>query len=529
MQTLIRPLTEERWRDTAPHTMNDPNIKAGRRQWIGVFVLALPCMLLAMDLTVLHLAVPALSVALKPTSTQLLWIVDIYGFLIAGSLITMGTLGDRIGRRKLLLWGAAAFGAASALAAFSSTPAMLIATRALLGVAGATLMPSTLGLIRNMFHDPSQRTVAITIWMNSFMLGSGLGPLLGGIMLEKFWWGSVFLLNVPIMALLLVLGPFLLPETRDPNAGKLDIASAALSLVAMLAIVYGIKRTTQDGLDTIAVVSLIAGILLGIVFIRRQGFLDHPLIDLRLFRVPAFSTSICTQLVALTAVAGIFFFTAQYLQLVVGLSPLQAGLWSLPWTLSGMTASMLTPALARRFPAAYVMGAALFLASSGMFLLLGIAYGGGFSLLIVSFVIIPAGINPTMTMTTDLIMGVAPPDRAGAASAISETSCELGLSLGMAILGSIGMASYRRLMSPDTLTGIPAAATTASRATLGGAREAARNLGGNAGAQLAAAAHDAFSHSLALVATLSGLLVVTMAVVAIVVLRNVPSRGSVPI
>lgn len=199
-------------------------------------------MLLAMDLTVLHVAVPALSVDLKPSSAQLLWIVDIYGFLIAGSLITMGTLGDRIGRRRLLLIGGAAFAVASAVAAFSTSAEMLIATRALLGVAGATLMPSTLALIRNMFHDQRQRTTAIAVWLNSFMVGSAVGPLLGGAMIEHFWWGSVFLLNVPVMALLLVLGPFLLPENRDPNAGRLDLASAGLSLVAMLSIVYGIKR-----------------------------------------------------------------------------------------------------------------------------------------------------------------------------------------------------------------------------------------------------------------------------------------------
>ncbi|HYN80594.1 MAG TPA: MFS transporter [Gemmatimonadaceae bacterium] len=215
---------------------------AGRREWIGLSVLALPCMLLAMDLTVLHVAVPALSVDLKPSSAQLLWIVDIYGFLIAGSLITMGTLGDRIGRRRLLLIGGAAFAVASAVAAFSTSAEMLIATRALLGVAGATLMPSTLALIRNMFHDQRQRTTAIAVWLNSFMVGSAVGPLLGGAMIEHFWWGSVFLLNVPVMALLLVLGPFLLPENRDPNAGRLDLASAGLSLVAMLSIVYGIKR-----------------------------------------------------------------------------------------------------------------------------------------------------------------------------------------------------------------------------------------------------------------------------------------------
>jgi DHA2 family multidrug resistance protein-like MFS transporter len=191
-------------------------------------VLALPCLLYSMDLTVLELAVPKLSVDLKPTSYQLLWIMDIYGFLLAGFLITMGTLGDRIGRRRLLLIGPAAFGAASVLAAFSGSAEMLIITRAVLGVGGATLAPSTLSMIRNMFLDPDQRAIAIGVWATSFAAGAAIGPLAGGVLLEFFWWGSVFLLAVPVMALLLVLGPLLLPEFRDPGAGRLDLISAAM-------------------------------------------------------------------------------------------------------------------------------------------------------------------------------------------------------------------------------------------------------------------------------------------------------------
>src|SRR5688500_14152631 len=283
--------------------MNQTNLRATRREWTGLAVLTLPCLLLSMDLTVLYLAVPSLSVDLNPSSAQLLWIVDIYGFLIAGSLITMGTLGDRIGRRRLLLIGAAAFGVASTLAAFSTSAEMLIATRALLGVAGATLMPSTLALIRNMFHDPHQRTLAIAVWLNSFMVGGALGPLLGGVMLEHFWWGSVFLLNVPVMVLILALGPFFLPEFRDPSAGRLDLLSAGLSLVAMLSIIYGIKQIAQDGPLVPALLSIVAGAALAVTFVRRQRTLDHPLIDLRLVRDPAFSASTPTQHVALRAVA----------------------------------------------------------------------------------------------------------------------------------------------------------------------------------------------------------------------------------
>ncbi len=219
--------------------------RATAHEWIGLAVIALPCMLYSMDLTVLNLAVPRLSGDLRPSSAQLLWIVDIYGFLLAGSLITMGTLGDRIGRRRLLLMGAAAFGLASVLAAFSTSAEMLIATRALLG---ATLAPSTLSLIRNMFLDPTERTTAIGIWVSSYSVGAAIGPLLGGVLLERFWWGSVFLLGVPVMALLLIVGPLFLPEFNDPEAGQFDLVSALLSLTSVLAVIYGLKRIAEDGL-----------------------------------------------------------------------------------------------------------------------------------------------------------------------------------------------------------------------------------------------------------------------------------------
>src|SRR5882762_10070056 len=238
--------------------------RATRREWIGLAVIALPCLLYAMDLTVLNLAVPKLSADLKPTSSELLWIVDIYGFMLAGLLITMGTLGDRIGRRRLLMTGAVAFGVASVFAAFSKSAGMLIAARAVLGIAGATLAPSTLSLIRNMFRDPRQRTAAIGVWATSFSVGGAIGPLLGGVILQHFWWGAVFLSGVPVMLLLLVLGPLFLPEYRDERAGRLDLTSAALSLVAVLAATYGMKLWAKDGMGLLPLVCIVAGISVGI-------------------------------------------------------------------------------------------------------------------------------------------------------------------------------------------------------------------------------------------------------------------------
>ena len=304
--------------------------RAGRREWTGLAVIALPCVVYAMDLTVLNLALPALSEDLQPSSAQLLWIVDIYGFLVAGLLITMGTLGDRIGRRRLLLIGAAAFGLASVLAALSTSAEMLIAARALLGVAGATLAPSTLSLIRNMFQDPGQRTFAIGVWITSFSTGAAIGPLIGGLLLEHFWWGSVFLPALPVMGLLLVVGPRLLPEYRDPGAGGLDLISAAVALVAVLATIYGLKRIAQDGAGWIAALSIVAGLAVGAGFVRRQQRLADPLIDLRLFRVPAFNAALAVNTFGFFVNFGIAVFIAQYLQLVLGKSPFEAGLWTVP-------------------------------------------------------------------------------------------------------------------------------------------------------------------------------------------------------
>ena len=298
--------------------MADVPARAGRREWIGLAVIALPCLLYSMDLTVLFLAVPELSADLRPSSSQLLWITDVYGFLLAGLLITMGTLGDRIGRRRLLLIGATAFGAASVLAAFSTSAEMLIAARALLGVAGATLAPSTLSLVRNMFLDPAQRTLAVGVWITSFSAGAAIGPLIGGALLHFFWWGSVFLAAVPVMALLLVLGPLLLPEFRDPEAGRLDVASAGLSLAAVLAVVYGFKQISQGGLGWSPAFAIVAGVAAALLFLRRQRTISYPLLELRLFRAPAFSTSVAAMCAAVFVMAGIFLFVAQYLQLVRG-------------------------------------------------------------------------------------------------------------------------------------------------------------------------------------------------------------------
>ena len=500
-------------------TVDSPQ-KAGRREWIGLAVLALPSLLIAIDMTVLHLAVPALSADLAPTSTQLLWISDIYGFLIAGALITMGTLGDRIGRRRLLLIGAVAFAATSVLAAFSTSAEMLIVSRALQGIAGATLMPSTLSLIRNMFHNARQRMKALSVWITSFTVGAAIGPLVGGFLLEYFWWGSVFLINVPVMVLLLVLGPLLLPESRDPDAGRLDLVSAALSLAAILATVYGIKQFAEDGRGTQPAAWVLAGLVLGAVFVRRQRTLPYPLVDLDLFRNPVLSAALSTQALAVAAVAGPFFVISQFMQLVLGLSPLQAGLWALPGTIAGAAGPLLAPVLARLFRPAYVVAGGLVIAAAGAAVLTQVQADSGLAAVVIGHALLSFGIGPALTITVDMLIGAAPPARAGAASAISETSIELGNALGIALLGSVGIAIYRAALSDSVPAGVPLEAADAARDTIGGAVGVAPTLPPTLATQLLGTARAAFTDALQVTAGVSAAVVLALAVLAAALLRR---------
>ena len=494
--------------------------KATRREWIGLAVIALPCVLYAMDLTVLNLAVPHLSADLKPTSAQLLWMLDIYGFFVAGSLITMGTLGDRIGRRRLLLLGAGAFGVASIIAAYSRSAEMLIAARALLGVAGATIAPSTLSLIRNMFHDPHQRTFAIGVWVTSYSIGGAVGPLLGGVLLQYFWWGSVFLLGVPVMVLLLAVGPKLLPEYRDPNARPIDLLSAVLSLASILLVIYGLKRAAEHGLGPAAAVSVAAGVLIGVAFVQRQRRLEHPLIELQLFRSRVFSAALVAYMLGTFAVFGAYVFIAQYLQLVLGLTPLKAGLWTLPSFSMFIAGSMIVPLLARRFPPTQLIGAGLVIAAIGLAVLALLDRASPLVVIVTGSVIYSLGFTPVVILATDIIVGSAPVERAGSASAISETSSELGGALGVAILGSIGMAVYRGRMATALPSGVPADATEIARGTLGGASAVAHRLGDPIGTELLSAARDAFTQAFVVTAAVNALIVLATAIAATLALRH---------
>jgi MFS transporter, DHA2 family, multidrug resistance protein len=506
--------------DTQTPAPNGPPPRATRREWIGLAVIALPCLLYAMDLTVLTLALPAVSADLHPSSTELLWIVDIYGFMVAGFLITMGTLGDRIGRRRLLLVGAGAFGGASVLAAVSSSPEMLIASRALLGIAGATLAPSTLSLIRNMFEDDQQRTVAIGIWITSFSAGAAIGPLAGGLLLEQFHWGSVFLMAVPVMVLLLAIGPRLLPEYRDPQPGRLDLISAALSLVAVLAVIYGIKAIARDGMGIASAAPALAGLAVGVLFVDRQRRLADPMIDLALFRRPAFSLALGANTLAFAVVFGIEVFVAQYFQLVLGYEPLEAGLWSVPGAAAFVVGSQLTPPLAARVRPPVAMLGGIGVAIVGVALLTQADVSSGPGLVVTGIVILSLGLAPLFTLAADLAIGSAPPERAGAASGISETSSELGGAFGLAILGTIGTAVYRGQTADALPADLPAGAAGTASDTLAGAVQVADRLPQTGAMDVLDPAREAFTQGLQVAATVSGVLIVAAALLVATLMRR---------
>jgi len=460
--------------------------RAGAREWLGLAVLALPTVLLGMDATVLYLAAPHLNADLAPSGTELLWIVDVYGFMVAGFLVTMGTLGDRIGRRRLLMIGAAAFGAASVLAAYAPSPELMIAARALLGVAGATLGPSTLALISTMFRDPRQRATAVALWATCFSVGIAVGPIVGGLLLEWFWWGAVFLVAAPVMALLVVAAPVLLPEYSDPDAGRLDLVSVALWLVSVLPVIYGIKQLTKGGgLEAAATIAV--GVAFGVLFARRQLRLADPMLDLGMFRSRTFSAALLVQLGTLTMIGGVYLFVTQYLQLVEGFSPLVAGLWLLPSAVVLVVASMLVPVVARRVRPAYVTGVSLVVTAIGFTLL---ALVGGLPMLVVGFAVVYLGISPVMALGTDMVIGTAPPQKAGSAAAMAETAMEFGIALGVAVFGVIGTAV--------------------------------------AGGALLDAAPDAFTDGLNVVAGIGAVLVLVLAVVVVRLLRGLPAGQEQP-
>ncbi|GAA0940210.1 MFS transporter [Pseudonocardia zijingensis] len=479
--------------------------RAGRREWIGLAVLALPALLASMDLSVLFMAAPWLAADLEPTGPQLLWIMDAYGFLMAGLLLPMGALGDRIGRRRLLLAGAAAFGATSVLAAYAPTAELLVLARALLGIGGATLAPSTLALLHGMFADAGQRRVAIGVWTGAFTGGIAFGPIVGGLLLEHFWWGSVFLVNVPVMVLLLVLGPVLLPESRAGDGGRFDVTGALLSVAAVLLVVHGVKELVHGAGGGWP--AAVAGLALGAVFVRRQLRLPDPLVDVRLFRDGAFSAAFGGYVVMIAGSAGLGYLAVQYLQLVLELRPFPAALWQLPTVVATGAGIALSTTAVRWVRPARLAAAALLVAAVGFLLVARVGVDTAPAAMIASYSVVTLGTGMLVPLAIDLIVGAAPPHRAG----LSEAGSELGGALGIAALGSVAGAVYRSRFAPDAL---PAGAAE----TVGGAIDAARTL--PEADTLVADAQRAFTAGFTTAATVTAALLALTAATVTVRLRG---------
>lgn len=519
----------EHSRDTHVSVKKEPEAslaeRATWREWLGLALMVLPMLTLASDLTVLFLALPTLSADLSPTASQGLWITHIYGFLIAGFLVTMGRLGDRIGPRRLLLIGATAFAAFSALAAFSANAEMLIAARALLGIAGATLMPSLFSLLRIMFRDDGQRRMAIAIMFSSFSAGGAVGPLLGGTLLEFFWWGSIFLINIPPLLLLILAAPRLLPERAERNAARLDFISVVLSVTGMLGIIYGLQelaagQEADEGLAWPYLAIAAGGVLILSLFLRRQRRLRDPLFDLALLANRRIGVSLASLLLVGIAMVGMFFLVTQYLQWVVGLTPLQAGLWTLPYIVINIAGSMLAPLLAARIQPAAVVALGLGVTVGGAVLLALIAAPGVSLVAVISGLsVVGLGHGVAMALISDLIISNAPEDNTGSAAAAQEVGGELGSALGIAAAGAVSIAVYRASLSgamPEEVSGTDAdsALTSIHEGVI-----TAQGLD-SGGQELLSVVHDAVTSGLqayavagALLAGAAGLLVTVILVV----------------
>ncbi|MBW4721862.1 MFS transporter [Saccharothrix obliqua] len=496
---------------------------AGRREWIGLAVLCLPTLLASVDLTVLYLALPRLSAELGTSATQQLWIVDIFGFMTSGLLVTMGTLGDRIGNRKMLIIGCTAFAAASLLAAYSPNPETLIAARALLGVAGAVALPATLALITFMFKNPVQRGMAIATWMSTFMVGLMIGPLIGGVLLEFFWWGSAFLLAVPVMVLVVVLAVVLLPERKDPNAGKLDWTSVALSLLAMIPLVFGFKELAKQGFAVAPLVALLVGVVFSVVFVRRQRQLDNPLLDLKLFSINTLRTALVLGIMVGALNSGVSLLVTQFFQVIAGLSPMEAGLWLLPPSVAMVIGLFLAPPLAAKLRPGGVIALGLGISTVGYVILSQVEAAGGLALVVTGFGVLLFGMGLPSSLGTALVMGAAPPDRTGAASSLQQTGNEFGIAIGIATLGSLGMAVYRGQLSENMPSSVPADAADTAQHGIPGALETAERF-----PEVLEPARAAFTSGLNVVSLVSAVLMVGLAVFAYFSLRNVEAAPMGP-
>ncbi|MEU5959410.1 MFS transporter [Streptomyces sp. NPDC047525] len=500
--------------------------RAGVRQWFGLFVLLFPVTLMTVDLGVLWLATPAMTADLQPSSSQLLWTTDLYGFMTCGFLLVMGTLGDRLGRRRLLVFGSLGVVAASLLAAYSTSAEMLIVARAVLGIAGAAVLPSTLSLISHMFADARQRATAIAMWVTALSVGIAIGPVIGGVFLEHWWWGSVFLLAVPIMVLAIPVVLAIVPEYRDPNPGRFDLASVVLFLLGILPVVYGIKKFAEFGWSPTYLGAMVVGVIFSALFVRRQRSLEAPLLDMRLFSNPVFTGALLVLLLGMMALNGVEYLVPQFLLVTGDLSPLEAGLWLLPSAVGLIVGSQLTPVLARRVRPAYVIAGGTVITLAGFWLTAAAKPDeSGVVPAAIGLTVVMFGVAPISVLGTSLAVGAAAPEKAGAAAGAGQTAYDLGLALGIAVTGSVAVAVYRGDVADSVPAGIPAESAEAARDTIGGATAAAEDLPGAAGDELLAVAKDAFSAGFHTTAWVSAGFALVTTLIALTLLRRIPAIG----
>lgn len=499
-------------------TLADAPARATVRQWVALVVLMLPVLLVSIDNTALSFALPYIARDLQPSGIAQLWIVDAYSLALAALLVAMGNLGDRFGRRRMLLVGTTGFGVVSVVAAFAPDAGWLIAARVLLGVFGAMVMPATLSLLRTLFVDRRQRRLAVAIWATGFSAGSAIGPLVGGVLLQHFWWGSIFLIAVPVLVPLVVLAPFLISESRDPAPGPVDVVSILLSIAALGPIVYAIKLIATEGIGVLSAVLVVIGAASAVTFVRRLLSRDNPMLDMKLFRVPSFSGAVVVNLVSVFSLVGFLFFLTQHLQLVAGLPPLEAALTLLPGILASVVSGLIAVPIVRRVRPSYVMAAGLTLSFTAYTTIALSGGGSSVALLVIAFSVLGLGIGAAETLSNDLIISSVPADKAGAASAVSETAYELGAVLGTAVLGSILTASYRSsIVVPEAVAGADAAA---AHETLGGAVEVATTLPESPAAALLESARAAFDSGVATTSTVAaGLMAIAVAVTLITLRR----------
>lgn len=497
---------------------------AGRKEWLGLAVLTLPTMLAMLDLNVLFLALPRITSALHPSATQQLWITDIYGFLIAGFLVSMGRLGDRIGRKRLLLIGISAFGVLSVIAAHSANPGMLIAVRALLGIAGATIMPMTLALIRGTFTNSKQMGKAMGFWTMAMMLGISVGPAVGGLLLNSFWWGSVFLIAVPVTVIVLSTGPFLLKESKDPHSEPIDIPSVALSLGTILPLVYALTELARSGLAVVPVVALVIGLVVGVMFVYRQRALTNPLLDLRLFAIPAIGGGLVLYLLTGGANSGIGLLMIQHMQILEGYSPLKASLWLLVPSVVMIVSMSVWMGVAKHIkPGLILVGGAL-ISAVGMIVLTRVQVGG-FTVLIVGLCVAFIGVAGVPLLTNQMVLIAAPAEKAGSAGSLTTTAGDLGTALGIAVFGSLANIFYRGNVRIPA--GVPHAASSSAKQSIASAYATARSLPSDLGQPLLAAARHAFNDAFTSVAAVCIGMFVALAVLNLITLRSVEPFGDV--